>query len=137
MPHLEIPQETPSANPKEQDELLDRVLDQRNKEREPFEETITLIGLDENLEPCSAPFDVVGRNISTEGVSILHEIPLMFRYVALEFAEEQIQGMSEIPTQLLAGVQRLVAKFAWCRYVGEGQYVSGGRFLKVSQTASD
>ena len=93
-----------------------------------------MTGLDGSLQPCTAPFVVLGRNISRTGISIRHPIPSPFRFVAIQFDESQIEILS---TWTDTYTQPLVAKFAWVRYVSQGEYISGGRFLNLNVKLSE
>lgn len=59
-------------------------------------------------------------------------MPTRFRFVALDFAAEPLgkSNSDQLETTDQEGL-RFVAKLAWCRYTGNGKYISGGRFLNL------
>ena len=137
MPQLELPEPTLGC-----DEVIDRLrpcdkqIHVRRYERYTCELAITLIGLDANLNECSEPVAVRSRNVSGDCIAIEHTAPIPFRFVALEFADEPLDRVGDETTETAHYVGlRFVAKLAWCRYLGNGSYLSGGRFLSLTPTS--
>ena len=64
-------------------------------------------------------FSAFSRDISPEGIGLLHNMPLPAGEVTIT-----------IPTRS-AGLRRLRTEIVWCRPCGEGWFLSGGRFLGV------
>ncbi len=91
----------------------------RRAHRVPLPLSVCLTGLDEQFRPCAAPVVVRGRDISVDGISFLHGLPLPFRYAAVSMRTS-------------SGVESAVCRLTWCRYSREGHYISGGKFVRHS-----
>lgn len=89
----------------------------RGTHRVPFDDSVCIIGLDDSYQSASAPVIVLGRDISADGISFVHGLPLPFRYVAVSIRSA-------------AGIQTVAARLTWCRYSRHGHYVTGGKFLQ-------
>lgn len=71
---------------------------------------------DESAEPMGMPERVICCDISDHGLRIRHRGPLVFRTVGLSFPGNELQ---------------FVTRLKWCRFTRDGQYESGGMFVKV------
>ncbi|MHC4880607.1 MAG: hypothetical protein ACYTGL_29500 [Planctomycetota bacterium] len=89
----------------------------RRAHRVPLPMSVCLTGLDDEFHPCAAPVVVRGRDISVDGISFLHGLPLPFRYATISIRTS-------------AGIESTVCRLTWCRYSREGHYVSGGKFMR-------
>jgi hypothetical protein len=90
----------------------------RQDHRATFTNPLVLTPFDAGLAaPSGEPKLVVGRNVSLQGISFSHELPLPFRDVVLTFA---------LPD---GGVESMLTRLKWCRFTRDGQYHSGGRLL--------
>lgn len=88
-------------------------VERRDKLREPF---VAPVIIQPNGDPASK---VTGfsRDISTDGIGLLHPVPLECKDVAIT-----VCGRNRNPTLLYI-------KIEWCQPFGEGWYFSGGRFI--------
>jgi len=105
------------------------LLNDRRAHRVAFPEVLHVVGLGTNSDTgqfmqVSEPIIASGRDISVDGISFRHEVPLPHRYVAVSYRSP-------------FGTQTLVAKLSWCRFEREGNYVSGGRITVESQLDSE
>jgi|GEM_PF-723398 hypothetical protein len=90
----------------------------RSDHRAAFTASVVLTPFDAGLAtPNGEPKLVTGRNVSLQGISFVHELPLPFRDVVLTFA---------LPD---GGVEAILTRLKWCRFTRDGQYHSGGRLL--------
>lgn len=105
------------------------LLNERRAHRVAFPETLHVVG----LRRCSGHGQFVadtdgilarGRDISIGGISFRHAASLPHRFVAVSF-------------QSPFGTQTLVAKLQWCRFAGEGHYMSGGQLVVEAQFHSE
>jgi hypothetical protein len=105
------------------------LLNERLAHRVAFPETLHVVG----LRTCSgnglfvADTDGIiarGRDISVGGISFRHDDLLPHRFVAVSFRSP-------------FGTQILVAKLLWCRFAGEGHYMSGGQLVVEAQFHSE
>jgi hypothetical protein len=69
-------------------------------------------------EPAGEPFPATGVDLSLAGLSFAHADPLASRRVAVTLTGQQ------------AARESLVVVLRWCRFRRDGQYQSGGRFLR-------
>jgi len=98
----------------------------RSQPRVPLPRLIGLTPLkNDNLQPAREPTYVVGKNLAPLGLDFFHHEPIAERFaiVALERAPEYWV--------------HLLMKITWCRFLKQGWYDSGGRFLKVVEWTSD
>lgn len=94
-------------------------LDRRAGGRRPYAQVIHLMPLDRQLRPVDErPIQVVGREISADGLGFYHTQPIAHRFVIAEFSA----GARPCP--------QVILKLAWCRFLREGWYDSGGQFLE-------
>jgi hypothetical protein len=105
------------------------LLNDRRAHRVAFPEILHVVGLNTNSDTgqfvqVSEPIVASGRDISVDGISIRHEVPLPHRYVAVSYRSP-------------FGTETLVAKLSWCRFEREGRYVSGGRLTVEPQLESE
>lgn len=84
------------------------------------------------LEPLGvggdAPHEGVivrGKNLSDSGVGFVHDQPLPFRRVLLTAADPTLDALGLVNFQLQVVLR-------WCRFLGPGQYESGGRLTPVA-----
>lgn len=95
----------------------DSLMAPRSSHRICFAERMCLTGLDDRMSECSAPMLVRGRDISIDGVSFTHLRPLPYRHI-------------RILMPLATGLESMIMRLTWCRYAKEGEYVSGGYFVR-------
>ncbi len=69
---------------------------------------------------AEAPLTVIGKHVSFEGFGFFHTTPIAHRHVVVEFAT----GPQSPPIRLLMNL-------IWCRFLREGWYDSGGKFVQV------
>jgi hypothetical protein len=105
------------------------LLNDRRSHRVAFPESLHVVGLNTSSETAelvqvSEPIIARGRDISVDGISFRHEVPLPHRYVAVSYRSP-------------FGTETLVAKLTWCRFEREGHYVSGGRISVEPQLNSE
>lgn len=93
--------------------------ERRIEHRYDFVQTIRLIPLNDLTEEPEGPaIFVETRELSVNGVGILHSQPLPYKKVALTLS-------------LPCGSRvTIVTKLLWCRFSKEGRYASGGQFLR-------
>ena len=89
----------------------------RRSHRFPFEQTMCIVGLNQELQPESSPVRVQGRDISIDGISFRHHSPISAKFISVTY-------------QTAVGPESLIVKLSWCRFGRDGQYVSGGRFVR-------
>lgn len=98
----------------------------RNAVRIPYDQRIAVIPLDDDDLPL---FDqavlVRGRDLSLQGLSIVHGQPQFHRSFWIAFVEE------------LADQIVWRAEMKWCRFTRQGHYVSGGKLLHIVPTDPD
>ena len=96
-----------------------QLLQRRRWHRVKFDRQIELIPLDDVTEELTGdPRRVTGKDLSLHGVSFVHCQPLPFHKVALAF--ELPEGVSDL----------VIVKLGWCRFLRNGTYQSGGKFLR-------
>ncbi len=93
-------------------EARDQGIDRRKLQREPYLKKVL-------IQPDSGP-GVTGftRDISDEGVGLLHSFPLKPKDTVIV----SIAGPDQIPF-------RLQVETTWCSPLGDGWYASGGQFM--------
>ena len=74
---------------------------------------------DIDLPAVDPGFTVIGKHLSETGLGFYHQEPLPFRRV-------QVWLGSPIGLEV-----ELIMDLSWCRFVGKGWYVSGGRFVET------
>lgn len=120
---------TPRASSRDLGLVLDRLMpdelvanERRGGQRAAFSYRFRLIPLDRS-EGSATSLWVVGRDLSSRGVGFRHEAPLPFRRVLLEADDPRL-------TEMGLGGLRIEAVLRWCRFVGEGEYESGGSIAR-------
>jgi hypothetical protein len=101
------------------------LLNDRRAHRVVFPPALHVVGLDMNSDtgqftPVSEAIIAHGRDISVDGVSFQHDVPLPHKFVAVSFRSP-------------FGTETLVAKLSWCRFAHKDRYVSGGRLTVEPQ----
>ena len=92
--------------------------ERRSSIRHAYPELIRVIPADKRGNPTGDPVSVVGKHISLSGFGFFHNGPLPEKYVIAEF-----QSGEE--------TERLLLNLVWCRFLREGWYDSGGKFVIV------
>lgn len=98
-----------------------RCLERRTDSRLPFQRAVQVIPLsdDENGPQFELKITAYTRDISRNGIGIIHDEPIPGSRVVLKF-------------ELLGGeTVQLIVDFTWCRYLGDFWYSSGGRLTGV------
>jgi hypothetical protein len=96
------------------------ILERRRETRYPFPYLIHLTPVDEGtLKPCGESIVVVGKHISQKGLGFYHPKPLPYRRMiaSLESGGGRWFGF--------------LIDLNWCRFMKQGWYESGGRFLEA------
>jgi hypothetical protein len=101
------------------------LLNDRRAHRVAFPATLHVVCLDMNSDtgqfsPASEAIIGQGRDISVDGISFQHDVPLPHKFVAVSFRSP-------------LGTETLVAKLSWCRFARKDKYVSGGRLIVEPQ----
>ena len=98
----------------------------RRAHRIPSRQALALTLLDDRtLEPVGETTRVYAWDLSDRGLSFLHRTPLACRNVAITIA---LPG---------GGVQSVQTRLTWCRFTREGQYRSGGQFVRAIAAPDD
>jgi hypothetical protein len=92
---------------------LNEGIEGRNRLREPFLASV-FIQPEGDAGPSLTGFS---RDVSAEGVGLLHSFPLDLTDTVVEFPRPNRKSL------------RLQVKITWCKPFGEGWYVSGGQFI--------
>ena len=94
--------------------------ERRGDRRFPFPYPVRIARAEDDASATDDPaFTVIGKHLSETGLSFYYERPLPFRRVNVCLGSH-------------AGLEvELVMDLSWCRFVGQGWYVSGGRFIDV------
>ena len=93
-------------------------VERRGDRRFPFPYPVRIAAADGDAEAKSPSFTVIGKHLSESGLGFYHEEPLPYRRVHVWLG-------SPIGLEV-----QLVMDLSWCRFVGQGWYVSGGRFVE-------
>ena len=97
-------------------------IERRSKLRDPFIAPVTIYPNGHENRALSA----LTRDISTEGIGLVHAFPLECTDVVIK-----VLGADGKPTHLYVSIQ-------WCKSLGGGWYVSGGRFIyRLSVTENE
>jgi hypothetical protein len=92
--------------------------ERRDDRRFPFPYPVRIAPAENDLSETSEPaFTVIGKHLSETGLGFYHEQPLPFRRVNVWLG-------SRIGLEV-----GLLMDLSWCRFVGQGWYISGGRFI--------
>ncbi|MCC7084172.1 MAG: hypothetical protein IT427_04085 [Pirellulales bacterium] len=94
-------------------------IERRHDRRYPFPRLISLTPVaDDGRTPLDKPMVVVGTSLSERGIGFFHTGPLMHRRMIAAFAGTD------------GGAIELLVVVGWCRFIGQGWYESGGRFVQ-------
>jgi hypothetical protein len=97
-----------------------RGTERRESIRAPFPHVIQLIPIDrKQLTPSDTPLLGIGRNIAPRGLDFYHTQPLPSRRVIVV-----LEGQHPEPKYLVLDVN-------WSRFLKQGCYLSGGRFIEI------
>jgi hypothetical protein len=104
-------------------------IERRGDRRFPFPYLVRLVAVDESAAAQAADNDasdttsltVIGKHLSETGLGFYHQQPLPYRRVHV-----WLGSPTGIEVQMLMDL-------SWCRFVGQGWYVSGGRFIEAVQ----
>jgi len=91
----------------------------RRSPRRPFPYRFRLQALDRGARD-SEPILVVGQDLSSRGFGFEHRTPLPYRRVRLTACDPRLGEFG-------LGDLRIDVILRWCRFLGPGRYVSGGR----------
>ena len=94
-------------------EAISRDVERRSQQREPFMAPVA-IQRGAGKGGCLTGFT---RDISVEGIGLIHAFPLEREEIVVK-----VFGADEKTTLLYV-------KIEWCDPIGEGWYISGGRFI--------
>ena len=93
-------------------------VERRGDRRFPFPYPVRIAPIEDDASATGEPaFTVIGKHLSETGLGFYHEQPLPFRRVTVWLG-------SRVGLEV-----ELVMDLSWCRFVGQGWYVSGGRFI--------
>ena len=92
------------------------ILDRRSGHRLHYGKLVTIRPVDSDGKFIGEAMQVVGRDISLDGLSICYRKPIPHRYVAVSFDEEEFDGS-------------VLLELRWCRFTRDHLYQCGGRFL--------
>lgn len=95
----------------------DSLIVSRRSHRMSFPDRMCLTGLDADLAACAVPLLVRGRDLSIDGISFSHLRPVPYRHV-------------QMLLPLASGLESIIVRLTWCRYSRQGEYVSGGYFVR-------
>jgi hypothetical protein len=97
-------------------------VERRQAERHSYPVLINLTPVEpEALVPIGQQLVVVGKHLSRGGIGFFHQAPLAYRHVVAHFGA--------------GSDHRLLVELTWCRFIRDGWYESGGRFLHPIQLA--
>lgn len=97
--------------------------ERRTDHRSPFPYVMQLEPVGRNGDPCAdETVVVVGKHLSRCGLDFYHREPLPHRRMILTI--EQASGQCT----------RLLMELTWCRFIRQGWYASGGRFVGVIES---
>ena len=92
----------------------------RRSHRLPHRQSLAVTPLDDaTLEPTGLTQRVTAWDVSTGGLSFLHQHTLLCRTIAVTFQFEPGE------------VQSVLTRLKWCRFTRSGHYRSGGQFLRT------
>lgn len=93
------------------------IAEQRRKQRMPFLRPATIVTSDEGRR---RRFSVFTRDISSQGIGLLHDFPI--------HAEKLELGIPDVTDRC----DDLEVNVCWTKDVGQGWYISGGKFSNMS-----
>jgi hypothetical protein len=95
-------------------------IERRQDRRYPFPRLIRLTPVAaDGCTPVGKPIVVVGNSISERGIGFFHPTPIAHRHMTASFASTEGEEIE------------LLVDLAWCRFIGQGWYESGGRFVQL------
>ncbi|MEM7312607.1 MAG: hypothetical protein AAF497_05595 [Planctomycetota bacterium] len=106
------------------EQIIRRAADVRNGPerrltvRHAYPELVRVTPADTRGNPTGDPVSVVGKHISHSGFGFFHNGPLPEKYVIAEFQSGE-------------QTEHLLLNLVWCRFLREGWYDSGGKFVSV------
>ncbi|MCG8585762.1 MAG: hypothetical protein MI757_13735 [Pirellulales bacterium] len=92
-------------------------VERRGDRRFPFPYPVRVAAI--GSEHMDSKFTVIGKHLSESGFGFYHQEPLPYRRVHVWLG-------SPIGLEV-----QMVMDLSWCRFVGQGWYVSGGRFVET------
>jgi hypothetical protein len=99
-------------------------IERRQDRRYPFPRLIRLTPVaDDGRTVVGEPLMVVGNSLSERGIGFFHTQPLTERKIIASFASTEGEEID------------LLVDLTWCRFMGQGWYESGGRFVQSLGTA--
>ncbi len=94
-------------------------IERRQDRRYPFPRLIRLMPVtNDGRTPIAEPLVVVGNSLSERGIGFFHSQPLAHRRMIASFASTEGEEI------------HLLVDLTWCRFIGQGWYESGGRFVQ-------
>jgi hypothetical protein len=124
-PHCDVARAADAAIRTKVRQLLQTLLpaapsiERRQDRRYPFPRLIRLTPIaDDGLTPVGEPLVVAGNSLSERGIGFFHTQPLAHRRMVASFASTEGEEIN------------LLVDLAWCRFIGQGWYESGGRFVQ-------
>lgn len=94
-------------------------IERRQDRRYPFPRLIRLTPVAaDGQTPIDKPLTVAGNSLSERGIGFFHPQPLPHRRMIASFASTEGEEIN------------LLVDVAWCRFIGQGWYESGGRFVQ-------
>lgn len=94
-------------------------IERRQDRRYPFPRLIRLTPVAaDGRTPVGEPLVVPGNSLSERGIGFFHTQPLAHRRMIASFASTEGEEIN------------LLVDLAWCRFIGQGWYESGGRFVQ-------
>lgn len=92
-------------------------VERRGDRRFPFPYLVRLAEVDDAAD--SEQITVIGKHLSESGLGFYHQEPLPYRSVRVWLGSPHGQEV------------QMLMDLSWCRFVGQGWYVSGGRFIEI------
>lgn len=104
-----------------------RIVERRSSHRIAYHRPMLVTPLDDRAaQPAGAAMMVTARDISLSGVSFTHGDPLTCRAVVCTFEPHEDDACESV-----------VVRLTWCRFTRQGNYQSGGKFVKLVELALD
>jgi hypothetical protein len=99
-------------------------IERRQDRRYPFPRLIRLTPVADDWRTIvGEPLVVVGNSLSERGIGFFHTQPLTQRKMIASFASTEGEEIE------------ILVDLTWCRFMGQGWYESGGRFIQSLVTA--
>jgi hypothetical protein len=97
--------------------------ERRRQERMPFPHLVYVTPVAEDGEtPCVGTLVAAGKHVSDDGLGFYHPDPLPFRQAIVSLEQPVGQWHS------------FLIELRWCRFIRQGWYESGGRFVRPAPT---